>query len=151
MTDNPKQINFPEKIEKPWAAYGCWIGVEGIGRVLSYNKTSFQLQYSEDPACSLTSLSPSWVRSFKFLNEAVNYFLSNPVLSYDPINPKKSILKELEKNFPKAIAQEKKNELTALVNLLSNLTHSQSPPKCTENTKYQFGPCSGCIKQEKTC
>ena len=152
MVDNQEQVKTVEKIEKPWAVYGVWLGATGIGLVNGKpSDQSCYITYSEGQQYPSELWDRNYVHLFSKLTEATDYFLKKQCPVWEDPYSKSDILRNLKTNFPKAIAQEKKNELTSLVNLLSNLSHSPSLPKCTENTKYQSGPCAGCIRQEKTC
>jgi len=141
-----------ESIEKPWAVYGAWLGATAIG--LLSEKPSDQscyIIYSEGQHYPPELWDTNYVHLFSKLSEATDYFLKKQCPVLEDQYSKNELLRHLEIHFPKAIAQEKKNELTSLVNLLSNLSNSQSLTKCTENTKYKFGSCTGCIRQEKSC
>jgi hypothetical protein len=147
-----KDFQSKEPIEKPWAVYGAWLGATGIGLVSEKpSDQSCYIIYSEGQYYPPELWDRNYVHLFSKLNEATDYFLKNQCPVWEDPYSKNELLRHLKIHFPKAIAQEKKNELTSLVTILSNLSHSQSSPKCTENTKYKFGPCKGCIKQEKAC
>ncbi len=139
-------------LEKPWAVYDVPRGAVGIGLLkeklpngTSY-LTRFEHQYPPE------SWDTRYIHTFNKLSEAVDYFLKNqcPVYGEDPYSKEKTF-KILSINFRIAMKQEKQKEIKSLVTLLKNVALSQSSPKCTENTKSQFGPCVGCIRQEKAC
>lgn len=147
--DNPSISK--EIIEKTWAVYGWYLGSWNIGKILRYNGTSPQIQYSEGQEYPLASWDPKWIKSFKSFNEAVDYFIVHQTGIYEEIYSRKSIFKELSRHFPTAIKQEKQNELTSLVSILKKVEVSKSSFQNTQNTKQHFGPCASCIRQEKPC
>jgi len=122
-----------EVFEKPWAVYDTWFGVTGIGLVTEKpsNKRCYII-YSESQDYFPELWDTNKVHFFNKIIEAVNYFLEKqcPLLEY-PYS-KEEITNLIYHSFPETIEQEKKKELTSLINLLTNLSYSQRLPKCTQ-------------------
>ncbi len=135
------------QIEKPWAVYGWWIGSWDIGRIIEYNGTSPQIQYCEGQMYSLASWDPKWVKTFKTINEAIDYFVIHQQ-PYEEEYSRETTLKQVSRHFPNAMKQELQRERHSLVNLLKDLALSQSLTKCTQPKPTS---CGYCARQEKAC
>jgi len=101
-------------IEKPWAVYH-YLRPSGIGKVISENKFSLDLLYSEGQHFSLEIWDPNYVKRFETPLEAIDYFLPHSGQE----NNKEKLIEIFLCKFP--------SERANLEKILA-----QSQPKCTE-------------------
>lgn len=135
----------PDQIEKPWAVYFGTPGLGGIGRIPEYEGIYPRIQPHEGSSI-ITYWYPEWVKTFKTVNEAIDYFIIHQQ-PYEEEYSRETTLKQVSRHFPSAMKQEKQKELHSLVDILKQVALSQSLTKCTQPKPAS---CGYCVRKEKS-
>jgi len=85
-----------ERIEKPWAVYGWFMGSWGIGKIVNRGHT-LDIQYCEGQHYPPECWDPKWVKRFDNPVKAMAYF---KVHVHDSYYTKEKIIESFLRNFP---------------------------------------------------
>lgn len=79
------------KIKKPWAVYGWFLGSMGIGKVVRESKDSVKILYHEEQQYPPECWDSDWVQRFENPIQAMKYYLEKRINYESPLTPKEEI------------------------------------------------------------
>lgn len=100
-------MKMSEKIKKPWAVYGWFLGSWSLGRVITESKnskgemSSLDIRYWDDQRYPAECWDPEWVKTFDNPLEAIDYFVDHQMVTEGGGYSRKEAIELFREKFPK--------------------------------------------------